>query len=64
MASGRNKSGSSGLRILWIPGKKKSQPKGSYNPTNKGFRPPTGQDKKIENWSLGGAKGQNELLKA
>lgn len=62
MATSRNKTGSSGLRIVWIPGKKK-QPKGTYNPTKKNTSPHH-QQKKIEPWSLGGSKGQEDLLKA
>lgn len=51
------------MRILWIPGKKK-QPKGSYNPTKKSNLSPNHQQKKIEPWSLGGSKGQEDLLKS
>lgn len=64
MATSRSgKSGSTGLRIVWIPGKKK-QPKGSYNPTKKGNLSGYHQQKKIEPWSMGGSKGQEDLLKA
>ena len=64
MAS-RNKGSSSGtgLRILWIPGRKKNHHKGRYDTTNKaqtlGHRPT-----KNQNWTLGGARGQHELIKS
>lgn len=63
MATSRSKSGGSNpLRIVWIPGKKK-QPKGVYNPTKKNTTA-NHQQKRTEPWSLGGAKGQEELLKS
>lgn len=63
MATNKNKTGSSGMRIVWIPGKKK-QPKGSYNPTKKSNLSASHQQKRIEPWTLGGSKGQEELLKS
>ncbi|XP_059617600.1 uncharacterized protein LOC132262359 [Phlebotomus argentipes] len=60
-SSGKQKKGSSGVRILWIPGRKKHNYKGRYEPTNKGQS--HGQHtKKIEPWSLGGSKGQRDLI--
>uniref|UniRef100_A0A034W0Y1 Uncharacterized protein n=1 Tax=Bactrocera dorsalis TaxID=27457 RepID=A0A034W0Y1_BACDO len=58
-----NKSGSSGLRILWIPGGRKSHPKGRFDSTNKHV-PHKGEQKKNEVWSLGGSKNQKDLLDA
>ncbi|XP_023162959.1 uncharacterized protein LOC111594063 isoform X2 [Drosophila hydei] len=61
MASNSSKkSKSSGLRILWIPGRK-SHPKGRLSSTNKHISySPT--QKKNEVWSLGGSKAQTELI--
>ncbi|XP_068159737.1 uncharacterized protein [Drosophila tropicalis] len=54
------KSKSSGMRILWIPGRK-SHPKGHYSATNKNVTY-TSTQKKSEVWSLGGSKAQTELI--
>ncbi|XP_037807080.1 mucin-5AC isoform X1 [Lucilia sericata] len=62
MAS-RNGKKSSGLRMLWIPGGRKSHPKGRYDATNKQISYTTRQ-KKSEVWSLGGSKAQKDLLQA
>lgn len=59
-----NKSKSTGLRFIWIPGRKKHQPKGRYDTTNKQILHGHHQQKKNEPWSLGGSKGQEELLKS
>ncbi|EDW08040.1 uncharacterized protein LOC6586303 isoform X1 [Drosophila mojavensis] len=61
MASNSSKKNkSSGLRILWIPGRK-SHPKGRLSSTNKQISySPT--QKKSEVWSLGGSKAQTELI--
>lgn len=50
-----------GLRVLWIPGRKKHDKKGIYSTTNKEVKQFT-QQKKNESWSLGGAKEQNKLI--
>lgn len=60
--SNRNKS--TGLRFLWIPGKKKQQHKGRYDTTNRGSVPSSHQQRKMEPWSIGGSKGQSELIKS
>ncbi|TDG39509.1 hypothetical protein AWZ03_014068 [Drosophila navojoa] len=61
MASNSSKKNkSSGLRILWIPGRK-SHPKGRLSSTNKHISySPT--QKKSEVWSLGGSKAQTKLI--
>lgn len=62
MAPGKNKPGGtgSGLKILWIPGRKKQHDKGVYKPTNYKVEQKHGE-KKIENWALGGSKAQNDI---
>lgn len=60
MAPGKNQSGS-GLRILWIPGRKKHNDKGIYKPTSNSVERKHGE-RKIENWALGGSKAQNEII--
>lgn len=62
MAPGSNKakSGSTGLKILWIPGRKKQHDKGTYKPTNYKVEHKH-TDKKVESWSLGGSNAQNEI---
>ncbi|KAH8309970.1 hypothetical protein KR067_010871 [Drosophila pandora] len=61
MASNSSKkSKSSGMRILWIPGRKPHS-KGRYNATSKHISY-MGQQKKSEVWSLGGSKAQSELI--
>ncbi|XP_039499588.1 uncharacterized protein LOC120456690 isoform X1 [Drosophila santomea] len=54
------KSKSSGMRILWIPGRK-SHSKGRFNTTNKQISY-SGPQKNSEVWSLGGSKAQAELI--
>ncbi|KAH8366549.1 hypothetical protein KR084_001472 [Drosophila pseudotakahashii] len=54
------KSKSSGMRILWIPGRK-SHSKGRFSTTNKQISY-SGPQKKSEVWSLGGSKAQSELI--
>lgn len=62
MAPGKNKSGSGGgLKILWIPGRKKHHDKGIYKPTNYNVEHKHAE-KKIENWALGGSKTQNDII--
>ncbi|XP_054728897.1 uncharacterized protein LOC129237930 isoform X1 [Anastrepha obliqua] len=74
MSSSRNKffgggklsnksSGSSGLRILWIPGRHKSHPKGRFDSTNKQVLHKSAQ-KNSEVWSLGGSKNQRDLIES
>ncbi|KAJ6646718.1 hypothetical protein Bhyg_01931 [Pseudolycoriella hygida] len=59
-----NRNNSTGLRFLWIPGKKKNQHKGVYSTTNKGNLHSPHHQKKIEPWSLGGSKSHSELIKS
>ncbi|XP_055843906.1 myb-like protein D isoform X4 [Episyrphus balteatus] len=59
----RNNSKTSGLRYLWIPGRKKSHPKGRLNVTNKRIEYSPGH-KNNEPWSLGGSKNHKNLLEA
>ncbi|KAH8408855.1 hypothetical protein KR009_002399 [Drosophila setifemur] len=61
MASNSSKKGkSSGMRILWIPGRK-SHSKGRFSTTTKHISY-SGPQKKSEVWSLGGSKAQTELI--
>ncbi|XP_065077774.1 uncharacterized protein LOC135701000 isoform X2 [Ochlerotatus camptorhynchus] len=56
---------SSNLRILWIPGRKKHNRKGVYNPTKGGlpqYLP--NQQRKIESWTLGGTVNQTKIINA
>ncbi|XP_055631015.1 uncharacterized protein DDB_G0271670 isoform X2 [Toxorhynchites rutilus septentrionalis] len=55
----------SSLRILWIPGRKKHNRKGIYNPT-KQTRPQyqANQQKKNEPWSLGGGVNHSKIINA
>lgn len=64
-SSGAKKVGSqSGLRILWIPGRKKNNRKGQYNPTNKNYSPYSSYAQRPnEAWSLGGAKSHANITK-
>lgn len=57
---GKNKN-PSGLKILWIPGRKKHHDKGTYRPTNQTIEHKH-NDKNNEQWSLGGNKMQDELV--
>lgn len=58
-------SSSGGLRILWIPGRKKHNRKGVYNPTKKGIpQYHANQQKKIEPWSLGGTMNHTKIINA
>lgn len=59
----RNNSRTGGLRYLWIPGRKKSHPKGRFDSTNKRIDYNRGQ-KPNEPWSLGGSKTHKNLLEA
>ncbi|SPP88770.1 uncharacterized protein LOC117590363 isoform X1 [Drosophila guanche] len=61
MASNASKKKSSGMRILWIPGRKSHHPKGRLSTTSKHVSY-SGPQKKSEVWSLGGSKAQTELI--
>lgn len=54
---------SSSLRILWIPGRKKHNRKGVYNPT-KNILPQyqANQQRKNESWTLGGTINQTKII--
>lgn len=60
---GKNKSGNSGtgLKILWIPGRKKNHDKGIYKPTKHDPEHKHG-DRKNEPWSLGGSKAHDDIV--
>lgn len=62
MSTSKNQKGRNGLRILWIPGKKKNHHKGRFDSTNKTVTTPHKQ-KNIEPWTMGGVHGQNQLIK-
>uniref|UniRef100_A0A182WKY3 Uncharacterized protein n=1 Tax=Anopheles minimus TaxID=112268 RepID=A0A182WKY3_9DIPT len=56
---------SSNLRILWIPGRKKHNRKGTYNPTKNGLPQTYGmQPRKNESWTLGGAMNHSKIINA
>lgn len=56
---------SSGLRILWIPGRKKHNRKGVYNPTKHQIpQYQANQQRKTELWSLGGSVNQAKIINA
>uniref|UniRef100_A0A182JR45 Uncharacterized protein n=1 Tax=Anopheles christyi TaxID=43041 RepID=A0A182JR45_9DIPT len=56
---------SSNLRILWIPGRKKHNRKGSYNPTKNGVPQTYGmQPRKNESWTLGGTMNHSKIINA
>ncbi|KAG5684416.1 hypothetical protein PVAND_013650 [Polypedilum vanderplanki] len=59
MASSRN---GSGMKILWIPGRKRHDKKGIYKPTNKEVNKNYIQQRKNEMWTLGGASEQRKLI--
>uniref|UniRef100_A0A1A9WIE7 Uncharacterized protein n=1 Tax=Glossina brevipalpis TaxID=37001 RepID=A0A1A9WIE7_9MUSC len=59
----RNGKKTSALRMLWIPGRHKSHPKGHYETTSKKISYPIRQ-KKSQVWSLGGSTAQRDLLQA
>lgn len=65
MSSSKSKSSSKGLRILWIPGRKKINHKGVFNPTKKGIPQYFAhQQKKIEPWTLGGTVNHKKIINA
>lgn len=57
----RNKTG---LRFLWIPGRKKHNPKGRYEMTYRQPNYSRPQTKPNEPWALGGTNGHSELVKS
>lgn len=59
MASSRN---GSGMKILWIPGRKRHDRKGIYKPTNKEVNKNYIQQRKNEMWTLGGSHEQRKLI--
>jgi hypothetical protein len=59
-------SGPGGMRILWLPGRKKQHHKGEFKPTktytaNYGSTP---QRNRNEMWTMGGARGHRDLMTA
>lgn len=64
MSSSKGKSSSS-LRILWIPGRKKHNRKGVYNPTKNSIpQYYANQQRKTEPWTLGGSLNQTKIINA
>lgn len=62
-SKGSKAKGSSGLRILWIPGRKKQNHKGVYNPTKKGLpQYQNYQQRKNESWTLGGPVNHAKII--
>lgn len=56
---------SSNLRILWIPGRKKHNRKGTCNPTKNGLPQTYGmQPRKNESWTLGGTLNHSKIINA
>uniref|UniRef100_A0A182NJR9 Uncharacterized protein n=1 Tax=Anopheles dirus TaxID=7168 RepID=A0A182NJR9_9DIPT len=56
---------SSNLRILWIPGRKKHNRKGTYNSTKNGLPQTYGmQPRKNESWTLGGTMNHSKIINA
>uniref|UniRef100_A0A182SAA5 Uncharacterized protein n=1 Tax=Anopheles maculatus TaxID=74869 RepID=A0A182SAA5_9DIPT len=56
---------SSNLRILWIPGRKKHNRKGTYNQTKNGLPQTYGmQPRKNESWTLGGTLNHSKIINA
>ena len=56
----KSKSGS-GIKILWIPGRKKHHDKGVYKPNNYKIEHKH-DDRKTEPWSLGGSKSHDDII--
>lgn len=56
----KTKSGS-GLKILWIPGRRKHHDKGVYKPSNYNIEHKHG-DRKNDTWNLGGSKSHEDIL--
>ncbi|XP_070495631.1 uncharacterized protein [Chironomus tepperi] len=51
-----------GMKILWIPGRKRHDRKGIYKPTNKEVNKNYIQQRKNEMWTIGGASEQRKLI--
>ncbi|EDS25682.1 conserved hypothetical protein [Culex quinquefasciatus] len=65
MSSSSKGKSSGGLRILWIPGRKKHNRKGVYNPTKSGIpQYQANQQRKTEPWSLGGTMNHTKIINA
>lgn len=62
MSYAKNKGGN-GLKILWIPGRKKQHDKGTYRPTNQAKLDNKHPEKKNEVWNLGGSKNYEDMVK-
>lgn len=56
----KNKSAGTGMKILWIPGRKKHHDKGVYKPTNHKIEH-RHSEQKNEAWNLGGSKMHDEI---
>lgn len=52
---------STGMKIIWIPGRKKQHDKGVFRPTNQNVEYKHGE-RKNEVWSLGGSKSHDNIL--
>ncbi|XP_053689803.1 uncharacterized protein LOC128738582 [Sabethes cyaneus] len=64
MSSSKGKT-SSGLRILWIPGRKKHNRKGVYNPTKNNIpQYHANQQRKTEPWTMGGTSTHAKIINA
>lgn len=61
MSYAKNKGGS-GLKILWIPGRKKHHDKGTFKPTNQAKADQGHPDKKNQMWNLGGSKNYEDIV--
>lgn len=54
-------SGPGGMKILWIPGKKKHNRKGVYSSTNKEVKQAV-HTRQQQSWAMGGIQNQNKLM--
>ncbi|XP_055612392.1 uncharacterized protein LOC129758795 isoform X2 [Uranotaenia lowii] len=64
-SSNKSKSGSTGLRILWIPGRKKHNRKGVYNPTKSSLPQHNAHlQRKNQSWTLGGPINHSKIINA
>lgn len=59
--SSSSKSKSSGLRFIWIPGRKRHHHKGNVETTGKEPQQPRVHHGQQQQWSLGGTKEQGKL---
>lgn len=60
MSSSRNSG--PGMRVLWIPGKKKQHHKGVYTSTSKEIGQRVGQRHGNQAWNLGGTQHNNKII--